>query len=153
MRNPDGEALGPPDGSLLDCVSGVVGVTGRDRLAILPVSSAAGLILPDGEVRESQGNPVIDSLLVVPVCTGLSSSFAFGPQRISMVGVVAPNARAEVTIGGDDVPGERCGRCGHESEGERRGKEPRVLFRASDDDDCVFSKRRSFVEEIGRAHV
>jgi len=87
---------------------------------MVPVNSAAGLILPDELPRVSHGNPVIESLLDdVPPEDVESSSLAL-PQN-SVVGVVAPSATAGVTAGGEDVPIANSGRCGQESEGESLG--------------------------------
>lgn len=116
------------------------------RLAMLPASSAAGLILPDVG-RASHGNPDIESLLD-RVVGGEASSFAFlldfGPQKNAAVGVVAPKATVEVTMGGGDFPVASRGRWGHDSEGESDDHEYRALLRPDDDDGdgdggpCVF---------------
>ena len=85
-------------------------MTGRDRLAIFPAISAAGLFLPDVALS-SHGKPGIESLLI-PADFGGSSFFRLPPelQDISAVGVVEPKARAEVTDGGEDVPVARSER-------------------------------------------
>lgn len=89
------------------------------------------------------------------------SSFAFAgfgpedPQNISIVGVVAPNATVEVTIGGDDFPAARRGRCGQDSEGESGDEEYRALLRPESDDGddgdggnvCGFCCRCSSLED------
>lgn len=96
---------------------------------MFPVNSAAGLILPDEPVtRPSHGNPVIESLLEDVLPEGVVSSSRDLPRN-SVVGVVAPNATADVTAGGDDVPVAKRGRCGQESEGESLGKVDRARLR------------------------
>jgi hypothetical protein len=134
-------SLNPADPSTL------VGVAGRDRLAMFPVNSAAGLILPD-EGLASHGNSDIESVLdfdVAPAVVAPSSVVLdfemLTPQNISVVGVVAPKAAVEVTAGGEGFPANR-GRCGQEADGESFGKEDRARLLVEDGagagDDCCL---------------
>lgn len=116
---------------------------------MLPVNSAAGLILPDEDLA-SHGNPDIESLLecgvapdaVAPSSVSFDAFELLGPQNISAVGVVAPMAEVDVIAGGDGFPGISRGRCGQESDGESFGKEVRgrllKIDGAGDDDDVCW---------------
>jgi len=95
---------------------------------MVSVNSAAGLILPDELARPSHGNPVIESPLDDVLPEGVISSSLDLPQN-SAVGVVAPNATADVTEGGEDVPVANRGRCGQESEGESLSTVDRARLR------------------------
>jgi hypothetical protein len=128
------------------------------------VSSAAGLIRPD-PARLSHGNPDIDSLRVVFVeldddaatssCCGCDVfEAAPTPQNISTVGVVVPVTEVAVTIGGDDFPVARRGRCGQESDGASDERDERALLRpegferdGDDETGCVFCCRFSLLDD------
>jgi hypothetical protein len=144
-----------PVGSLFACTSCAGGVTGRAFLAMLPANSTAGLFLPDVN-RSSHGNPDIESLfplVYVVVYEGDSSAMVFADlglgefQNIPEVGVVAPNATADVTAGGEEVPALKSGKCGHEKEDDSFGKHERALFRPANNDDDGANEEDCLLDE------